>query len=137
MRLSRNSNDWNRILRVVLGYELIIDRDGIIHVNERSQCVFLDSSKIDVIEYGKFAVRDIGDIDKYIKRIRRNDFSFIGRIERDVTWKRELWDRSINYLRKYFSDIVSYEDSLEADRISKWFGSVSYYTIDTMGNLEL
>ena len=137
MRLSRNANDWNRILRVILGYDLIIDRDGIIHINERSQCVFLDSSKIDVIEYGKFVVRDIGDIDKYIKRIRRSDFSFIGRVEKDITWKKELWDRSINYLRKYFSGIVKYDDRIVAMKISGWFGSISYDTIDNMENLEL
>lgn len=52
MNMGTDVVEFNKILRVVLGYDVIYDDKGygIIHVNEPTQCVFLSKSALNVVE---------------------------------------------------------------------------------------
>lgn len=59
---------WNTILWKILGYDIIIDRgQGIIHENEATQAVVLNSKSIKKIEKFDFSK---GDVNKFLKAIK-------------------------------------------------------------------
>lgn len=54
----KNANNWNYLLRKVLGYDAVLDTGyGIIHNNEPAQIVVLNPTSVEILEKGMFDKR--------------------------------------------------------------------------------